>query len=163
MDALLDVLVQATARYLVMQARAGAQVLKLFESWSDNLPEDLFDRLVIKPHAKVIALLREAGVTAPLIGFPRGASGLVENYVDKVGVQAAVLGQRLQQRVTIQGALDPLLLRAGGEMLDRRVDQLLERRGHGPYAFNLVHGVLPDTLIDHIEQVAERVTTWRAT
>ena len=170
MDALLEVLVEATARYLVMQAGAGAQVLKLFESWSENLPEDLFDRLVIKPHAKVIALLREAGVTTPVIGFPRGASGLAENYVDQTGVQAvaldvqasAALGQRLQQRVTIQGALDPLLLRAGGEALDRRVDQLLSQWGYGPYVFNLGHGVLPDTPVAHIEQVVERVTTWRA-
>jgi uroporphyrinogen decarboxylase len=170
MDALIDVLVEATARYLVMQAKAGAQVLQLFESWSENLPEDLFERLVIRPHARVVTQLREAGLTTPVIGFPRGASGLAESYAERAGVQAVgldvqaskALGQRLQQSVTIQGALDPLLLRAGGEALDRRIDQLLEQWGDGPYIFNLGHGVLPDTPIDHIERAVARVTAWRA-
>ena len=169
MDALLEVLVEATARYLKMQADAGAQVLKLFESWSENLPEDLFERLVIGPHAAIVGRLREAGVTAPIIGFPRGGSSLAEGYADRAGVDAvaldvqasAALGRSLQRRVTIQGALDPLLLRAGGEALDRRVDQLLAQWGDGPYIFNLGHGVLPDTPIAHIERVVERVTTWR--
>jgi uroporphyrinogen decarboxylase len=170
LDALLDVLVEATARYLALQAAAGAQVLQLFESWSENLPEDLFERLVTAPHARVIAHLRAVGVTTPVIGFPRGASGLLDDYADKAGVDGVgldvqaskAMGQRLQKKLTIQGALDPLLLRAGGEALDRRVDQLLEQWGHGPYVFNLGHGVLPDTPIANIERALNRVTAWRA-
>ena len=61
LDALLDVLVEATARYLVMQADAGAQVLKIFESWAEGLPEDLFERLVLKPHQKLVAPVCAAG------------------------------------------------------------------------------------------------------
>jgi uroporphyrinogen decarboxylase len=170
LDALIEILVEATARYLVMQARAGAQVLKLFESWAENLPEDLFERVVTRPHAAIVARLRAAGVTAPVIGFPRGGGALVEAYAAASGVDAvaldvsapAALGQRLQKTLTIQGALDPLLLRAGGAGLDRRVDQLLEQWGHGPYVFNLGHGILPDTPIAHVEQVLARVTGWRA-
>jgi uroporphyrinogen decarboxylase len=71
------------------------------------------------------------------------------------------MGQRLQTRMAIQGALDPLLLRAGGPGLDRRVDQLLEQWGHGPYIFNLGHGIRLDTPIAHVEQVLARVTGWR--
>jgi uroporphyrinogen decarboxylase len=73
LDALIDVLVEATARYLVMQARSGAQVLKLFESWAENLAEDVFERIVVGPHARIVEKVRAAGVTAPIIGFPRGA------------------------------------------------------------------------------------------
>jgi uroporphyrinogen decarboxylase len=170
LDALLEVLVEATARYLAMQVAAGAQVLQLFESWSENLPEDLFERLVTGPHARIIAHLRAAGVTTPVIGFPRGASGLLDDYADKAGVDGVgldvqaskAMGQRLQKKLTIQGALDPLLLRSGGEALDRRVDQLLDQWGHGPYIFNLGHGVLPDTPIANIERALNRVTAWRA-
>jgi uroporphyrinogen decarboxylase len=170
LDGLIEVLVEATARYLQMQARAGAQVLKLFESWAETLPEDLFERLVTRPHAAIVRKLRAAGVTAPVIGFPRGAGGLIERYAAEAGVDAvaldvtapAALGQRLQQTLTIQGALDPLLLRAGGAGLDRRVDQLLTQWGAGPYVFNLGHGILPDTPIAHVEQVLARVTIWRA-
>src|SRR5512143_1784114 len=78
LDALLEVLVDATARYLIMQARAGAQALKIFESWAENLAEDIFERVVIRPHTAIVEKVRAAGVTAPFIGFPRGAGALVE-------------------------------------------------------------------------------------
>jgi len=167
LDRLIDILIRATAAYLAMQARAGAQVLMLFESWAELLAEDVFDRLVTAPHARIVAHLRAEGIAAPVIGFPRGAGALVEIYAQRAGVQGvgldvqapAALGKRLQQHVAIQGALDPLLLRAGGAGLDERVQALLDQWSDGPYVFNLGHGVLPDTPIAHIEQVVRRVKT----
>jgi len=169
LDELLDILAEATARYLVMQVQAGAQVLQLFESWSENLPEDVFERVVTRPHRKIIDRLRAEGITVPVIGFPRGASGLAEDYVagsrvNAVGldVQASArLGQQLQKTTTIQGSLDPLLLLAGGDALTRRVDQLLRQWGDGPYIFNLGHGIIKETPIAHVEQVVAQVTSWR--
>ena len=163
--ALLDVLIEATAHYLKMQADAGAQVLKIFESWAEGLPEDLFETLVLRPHQKLVQRVRELGVTVPLIGFPRGSAALAERYAAEVDVQAVALdtactleiGRRVQAIKPIQGALDPLLLRAGGPMLDRRVDQLLEAWGQGPWIFNLGHGILPDVPIAHVEQVLKRI------
>ena len=163
--ALLDVLVEATAHYLKMQADAGAQTLKIFESWAEGLPDDLFETLVLQPHIKLVKRVRELGVTVPLIGFPRGSAALAERYAREVEVQAVALdtacpleiGQRVQKIRTIQGALDPLLLRAGGPLLDRRVDQLLEAWGQGPWVFNLGHGILPDVPIAHVEQVLKRI------
>jgi len=164
-DRLIDILVESSARYLAMQARAGAQVLQIFESWAESLAEDDFDRLVTRPHARLVQRLRDLGVSAPIIGFPRGAGALVENYAAAAGVQGigldvqapAALGRRLQASVTIQGALDPVLLRAGGPALDRRIDTLIEQWASGPYIFNLGHGVLPDTPVAHIERAVNRV------
>ena len=68
------------------------------------------------------------------------------------------MGQRIQKLKPIQGALDPLLLRAGGDQLLARVDQMIAQWGQGPYIFNLGHGILPDTPIAHVEQVLARVT-----
>ena len=167
LDGLIDILCEATVRYLRLQALSGAQVLQLFESWAEGLPEDLFQRLVVRPHARIVEQLRAAGIDVPVIGFPRGAGSLVEGYADAAGVNAvgldtqasAALGGRLQaQGLCIQGALDPMLLRAGGEALDRRVDQLLEQWGAGPWIFNLGHGILPDTPIPHVERLLARVT-----
>jgi uroporphyrinogen decarboxylase len=165
-SALVDVLARATARYLAMQAKAGAQVLKIFESWAEQLPEDMFEVLVTRPHRKIVDQLRAQGIETPMIGFPRGAGALVESYAGVAGVQGvaldvqapAALGQRLQTRVAIQGALDPLLLRAGGAALDARVESLLEQWSGGPYIFNLGHGVLPDTPVEHIALVVNRVS-----
>jgi uroporphyrinogen decarboxylase len=166
LDRLLAVLVEASARYLAMQAASGAQVLKIFESWAEGLPEDLFQRLVIGPHQKLLARLRELGVTAPVIGFPRGGGALVENYAAQVAMNAVALdtqagaeqGRRIQSMTAIQGALDPLLLRAGGKALDARVETLLHQWSGGPYIFNLGHGIILDTPIAHVEQVVRRVT-----
>jgi len=163
--ALLNVLVEATAHYLKMQADSGAQVLKIFESWAEGLPEDLFESLVLRPHQKLVRRVRELGVSVPLIGFPRGSAALAERYAAEVDVQAVALdtactleiGCRVQAIKPIQGALDPLLLRAGGPMLDRRVDRLLEAWGQGPWIFNLGHGILPDVPIAHVEQVLKRI------
>jgi uroporphyrinogen decarboxylase len=170
-ERLVDILADATASYLIMQAGAGAQALQIFESWAELLPEDLFERLVIRPHARIVAALKAAGVTAPVIGFPRGAGALVERYALESGVQVvgldvqapAALGQKLQQTLAIQGVLDPLLLRAGGPELTARVDGLLRQWAGGPYIFNLGHGVMPDTPLEHIEAVVRQVTGWRAT
>lgn len=163
--ALLEVLVEATAHYLKMQADAGAQVLKIFESWAEGLPEDLFETLILRPHQALVGRVRELGVTVPLIGFPRGSAALAERYAVEVDVQAVALdtacplavGRRVQAIKPIQGALDPLLLRAGGPLLDRRVDQLFEAWGRGPWIFNLGHGILPDVPIAHVEQVLKRI------
>ncbi|HEX4196902.1 MAG TPA: uroporphyrinogen decarboxylase [Caulobacteraceae bacterium] len=167
---LVDVVAEATWRYLVMQVEAGAQAVQIFESWAEQLPEPVFERLVTRPHARIVAGLRAAGVTAPVIGFPRGADeALIEPYVAATGVQAVglgtgvsrELGRRLQKTTTIQGALDPQLLLAGGPALDAAVDALLADWGAGPWIFNLGHGVLPPTPVEHISRVVERVTAWR--
>jgi uroporphyrinogen decarboxylase len=165
-DGLLEILSEATALYLAMQARRGAQALKIFESWAEQLPEPLFDRVVTRPHNQIIRRLREMGVDLPVIGFPRGAGALVDVYADKAQVSAVALdvqasaaqGRAIQKSKPIQGALDPLLLRAGGPELERRIDQMLEQWGGGPYIFNLGHGILPDTPIEHVQRAVDRVT-----
>jgi uroporphyrinogen decarboxylase len=168
-EGLIDILVEATARYLAMQAKAGAQALKIFESWAEQLPEPMFDRLVVRPHAKIVQRLRELGVEAPVIGFPRGAGALVDVYAVEAGTNAVALdvqataeqGRRIQALKPVQGALDPLLLRAGGPELERRIDQMLAAWGQGPYIFNLGHGIIPDTPVDHVGRAVARVTEWR--
>ncbi len=166
LDALLDVLVDSTARYLVMQAKAGAQALKLFESWAEGLAEDMFERIVIRPHTAIIEKVRAAGIDTPFIGFPRGAGALVANYAAKVPVQAVgldtqaplALGRQIQAGgKTIQGALDNLLLLSGGTALDARIDALIEAWNQGPYIFNLGHGVLPATPIENLDRAIRRV------
>jgi uroporphyrinogen decarboxylase len=164
-EAVLDVLIESTAHYLKMQQDAGAMVLKIFESWAEGLPDDLFETLVLRPHQRLVARARELGVTVPLIGFPRGSAALAERYARECDVDAVALdtacplevGKRVQAIKPIQGALDPLLLRVGGDQLDRRVDQLMEAWGQGPWVFNLGHGILPDVPIAHVEQVLKRI------
>jgi len=168
---LVDIIAEASIPYVAMQAEAGAQALQLFESWAEVLPEpELFERLVIRPHRAILEGLKARGVDVPIIGFPRGAApALVERYAAETGVQVvslgtdtpADLGQRLQATHAIQGALDPELLRAGGPAMTARIDELLRQWSPGPYIFNLGHGVILDTPVEHIAQAVAQVTSWR--
>ena len=90
-DELIAALVETTAAYLTLQAASGADALKLFDSWSEGLPEDQFERLVTRPHAEIVKRLRAAGVKLPVIGFPRGAGALVEGYAARAGVDCIAL------------------------------------------------------------------------
>lgn len=167
-DRLLAVLVEATVDYLAMQVQAGAQALKLFESWAEGLAEPLFERLVIRPHQAIVDGLRARGVQAPVIGFPRGAGALVRRYAEAVAVEAVALdtstpaafGREIQAIRPIQGALDPLAIRAGGPGLADEVRRLLDAWGRGPYVFNLGHGILPDTPIENVETVLNTIKGW---
>ena len=126
-----------------MQAQAGAQVLKLFESWAEGLSEDLFERLVIGPHRRDRRELRALGVTAPVIGFPRGAGALVETYADEVaGRRRVALDTRppaaLGRRAAGQSQADPGRARSAAAARRRpgagraASMQLLERGAAGP-------------------------------
>lgn len=156
----MDVVIEASAQYLKMQADCGAQVLKIFESWAEGFPDPLFDQLVIEPHQRLVRRVRDLGVTLPIIGFPRGAEARCLDYADQVEVQGMALGtatplklgQAIQKKLPIQGALDPVVLRSGGAALDDMVLKMKSAWGQGPYIFNLGHGIFPDTPIAHVER-----------
>lgn len=159
-QAVMDIVVEASAQYLLMQAQSGAQVLKIFESWAEGFPDPYFDTLIIEPHIKLIKRVRELGVTLPIIGFPRGAEARCRDYLDRVPVDALALGTAtplalgadLQKTKPIQGALDPVVLRSGGPALDHAVGRILQAWGQGSLIFNLGHGIFPDTPIEHVER-----------
>lgn len=162
LDGMLEQLVETTAHYLAMQAKAGADALMLFESWAEGLPQDAFDRWVIRPTAALVKRVRELGVSLPILGFPRGAGGLVVDYAMRTGVTAIGLdtaqplsrvAELLPRGMPVQGNLDPLRLLSGGPDLDARARDIVDRLKDRPHIFNLGHGVLPETPIAHVEQV----------
>lgn len=165
-DNLLDILAVSVARHLVAQLRAGADVVQIFESWAEDLPEPLFDRLVLKPIAKIVALVRAEIPNAPIIGFPRGAGHRVGAFVAKTKVTGVGLDiaadlnaarQSVGPNVCLQGNLDPMALVSGGAVLEGAVDNILAAAKSGPHIFNLGHGVVPNTPIAHVELVMKRV------
>lgn len=164
---LIDLLVEVSAGYLVSQVKAGAAALQIFDSWAGSLPEDEFERWCISPTKQLVALVKAAAPGIPVIGFPRGAGLLAERYaretgVDAIGCDTAMpVGwmQRLQMHLPVQGNLDPVLLVAGGAQLEARVASILETLGHGPFVFNLGHGILPETPIEHVARLVQLVKT----
>lgn len=165
-DGMLAKIADATAEYLVMQANCGAEVLKIFDSWAEGLPEPLFERVVINPTKRIVDKVRAAGVTVPIIGFPRGAGSMYARYARETGVNAVALDTGmdpayaqsiLPEGMPVQGHLDPAVLRAGGEALDREADRLLDSWAGRPHIFNLGHGITPDVPVDHVHQLLRRI------
>lgn len=169
-DALLAVLVEATARHLATQAAAGAEVLQIFESWAEGLSEPLFERLVLKPTTALVARVRALGVTVPIIGFPRGAGHHYSRYAAETGVTAlsldtavpvARLRAFLPKELPLQGNLDPQLLVVGGEALRKGVHSVIESFDDRPHIFNLGHGITPEAKIEHVSEMVASVKAHR--
>jgi len=164
--AVMDYVIEATAHYLVKQVEAGADALMLFDSWAEGLPDNIFREVIIRPTTKLVAMLRDMGVTVPITGFPRGAGAMLPEYARITGVTAVGLdtaavplfvNTALPEGMPVQGHLDPLLLIEGGERLDARVQDLVEAYAGRPHIFNLGHGVRPETPIANVERVLKIV------
>lgn len=163
---LIDCLVDASVGYLTRQLEAGVEVVQIFDTWAGSLSPDGFERWCVQPTKRLVAKLREKKPGAKIIGFPRGAGENIPRYVDETGVDAVSLEseidrtfarEQIQSRVPVQGNVDPQILLAGGEALDREVDAVLEAFAGGPHIFNLGHGILPQTPIAHVERMLKRV------
>ncbi len=163
---IIDLLVSTSVEYLSGQVKAGAQALQIFDSWAGNLPEDEFRKWVIQPTEQIINQMRARHPGVPIIGFPRGVGPLYPEFVTMTKVDAVscdttlslnFIRDKLQNKVTVQGNLDPLLLIQGGARLDQRVDEILEKLSDGPFIFNLGHGILPQTPPEHVTQLLKRI------
>jgi uroporphyrinogen decarboxylase len=163
---LIDILVEASSKYLIRQLNAGVDAVQIFDTWAGILPPDEFQRWCIAPTKRIVADVRRAVPGAKIIGFPRGAGSNLKRYVGDIEIDAVGLDwmvdldfarDEIQRRRAVQGNLDPLALRAGGAALDRSVDAILAALAGGPFIFNLGHGILPDTPIAHVEQMLKRV------
>jgi len=155
-----------TFDYLSGQAAAGAEALQLFDSWSGSLAPAEFERWVIAPTARLVERLRAEYPDVPVIGFPKGAGGKLGAYARETKVGAIGLDEtvdplwaakELPRRLPVQGNLDPLALRAGGEALYSATQRILDAFAERPHIFNLGHGILPDTPIAHVEELIARV------
>jgi uroporphyrinogen decarboxylase len=167
---LIDILVAASIDYLVGQLDAGADALQLFDTWAGTLPPQEFAKWSIAPTQRIIAGVRAKKPGTKIIGFPRGAGGNLPDYVEATGVDAvsidwtaepSLIRDRVQKNVAVQGNLDPLVLLAGGEALDRGVDEVLANFAGGRFIFNLGHGIVPDTPIANVERMLKRVRAFQ--
>jgi uroporphyrinogen decarboxylase len=166
---IIDVLVENSIRYLLGQLEAGADAVQIFDTWAGVLPPREFARWSTEPTRRIVEGVRKQVPDAKIIGFPRGAGALLPGYVETTGVDAvsidwaaepSLIRQRVQNRVAVQGNLDPLALMAGGAALDRAVEDVLLNYAQGRLIFNLGHGILPETPIAHVERMLKRVRAY---
>jgi uroporphyrinogen decarboxylase len=159
---LIDAISAMTVDYLSGQIEAGVEAVQLFDSWAGSLSPQQFERWVVAPTAGIVSALKARHPSTPIIGFPKGAGGKIAAYARETGVDALGLDETvdpawahsaLPKGLPVQGNLDPLALIAGGETLDKAARDIISAFEDRPHIFNLGHGILPDTPIEHVEQL----------
>lgn len=159
---LMALLVRALARYLNAQAGAGAQAIQIFDSWAGALsPSDY--RTYALPHTRALVLRLRKGV--PVIHFGTRTAGLLpllkETGAGVIGLDPGVdLGEAWKRLgdVGVMGNLDPCVLLAEPRLIRREARRILsEARGRRGHVFNLGHGVLPQTPVDHARALVDAV------
>ena len=165
-SSLIDRLVDASIEYLVRQIDAGVEVVQIFDSWAGVLPANEFERWSALPIARIIEGVKARRPDALIIAFVRGADAHLPGLTRALGADAYGLDTALDPMwavahtdatTPLQGNLDPLALVAGGVALDREIDSILESFRGRPHIFNLGHGILPETPIQHVERLVARV------
>ena len=159
---LIDAIIENTVEYLLGQVEAGVEAIQLFDSWAGTLSPAQFEKWVIAPNAEIISRLKAVHPDLPIIGFPKGAGAKLLAYANETGASAIGLDEtvdplwaheNLPAGLPLQGNLDPLALIAGGEALEKSARHILQIFEDRPHIFNLGHGILPDTPIEHVEQL----------
>lgn len=163
---LIDRLVEASIDYLSRQLEAGVEVVQIFDSWAGVLPAAEFERWCLQPAARIIAGVRSRIANAKIIAFPRGATTHLSSFATRTGADAIGLdtavdarwaARSLPAQTVLQGHLDPLVLMAGGEAQRSAVTEILDAYQNRPHIFNLGHGILPTTPIEHVEALLHQI------
>ena len=169
-DRLIDALITATSRYLIGQIKNGVDTVQIFDSWAGLLPEPYFKRWVTEPAKRIVANINKAYPEFPVIGFPRGAGTLYLQYAEKSGVSCVGLDQYFPLKEAVRcfggktalpGNLDPVLLLAGEKALEEGIRQILESAGKIPFIFNLGHGMIKETPVEHVYQLAKTIKAYQ--
>lgn len=168
---LIELLTEASIVYLAGQINAGANAIQIFDSWAGSLAEPEFARWVIAPTARIVEAIRKRYPDVPIIGFPRGAAASLPAYIEGTGVDGVSCDTSCPLSVmqtiaktgkaVVQGNLDPLLLVAGGNALDARVDAICSAMAGLPFVFNLGHGIVPETPPENVAQLVARIRSAR--
>ena len=155
---LLEKFSDVVTNYLLLQVSAGAQAIQLFDSWVGCLAPNDYEEYALPHVRRIIDRLQQENI--PIIYFGTGTSTLLplmkQAGSDVVGldwhVELDEAWARLGYDVGVQGNLDPVVLCAPVEEIDRRVKDILERAGQRPgHIFNLGHGILPQTPVEHVD------------
>ncbi|MEM6546699.1 MAG: uroporphyrinogen decarboxylase [Pseudomonadota bacterium] len=159
--ALIDLVTDATIHYLSRQIDAGAEVVKLFDSWAGSLSPDAFRRFSIEPARKIFEALKQRHPGVATIGFPRQAGAGYIAFNDAVCPDGLALDTQVSlpwarsvlAGATLQGNLDPMLMVLGGSPLKAAAERMLQEMQGTPYIVNLGHGITPDADPAHVDQL----------
>ena len=165
-DALMDKITEATIDYLLMQIEAGAEVVKIFDSWAGSLPGAAFQKYSLEPARRITAVLKAKYPDTPIIGFPREAGDGYIGFAKVTGVDCVALDnsvtpewavKNVQVDGCVQGNLKSSHMVTGGQALVDETRSIVKAFSGGPHIFNLGHGITPDANPDNVQRMIDAV------
>jgi len=165
-EGILERITEGTIEYLSKQIEAGAECVKLFDSWAGSLQGEDFINYSIKPMQQITAALKAKHPGIPVIAFPRGAgtsyagvhaaTGADCVAVDD-GVDAAWVATNVQKDGCVQGNLKSSHMVTGGDALVSETRRICDALSGGPHIFNLGHGITPDADPENVQLMIDTV------
>jgi uroporphyrinogen decarboxylase len=165
-DALIALLTAATVDYLSAQIEAGAEVVKLFDSWAGSLKGDAFTRYAVEPTRHIIAALKARHPGIPVIAFPREAGPGYIGFARATGADCVALDNsvsadwaaaNVQVDGCVQGNLAPGHMVTGGPALVEEAQRIVRAFSRGPHIFNLGHGITPEADPANVELLLKAI------
>ena len=165
-EGLLDLLTEGTIEYLSKQIEAGAEVVKLFDSWAGSLKGADFQKYALEPAKRIIAAIKERHPGVPVIAFPREAGDGYIGFAKATGadcvavdnsVSAEWVAEHVQVDGCVQGNLASRHMVTGGQDLIDDTRRIVKALGNGPHIFNLGHGITPDADPENVQLMIDTV------
>lgn len=165
-EGLLDRITEGTIEYLSAQIEAGAEVVKLFDSWAGSLKGADFDKYATGPTKRIISELKARHPGIPIIAFPREAGDKYIGFHAKTGADCVAIddsvtaewaAEHVQKDGCVQGNLASSHMVTGGDALVSETKRIVKAFGNGPHIFNLGHGITPDADPDNVQRMIDAV------
>ena len=165
-ERLIDLLTEATIDYLSKQIDAGAEVVKLFDSWAGSLKGNDFERFSLAPIRRIITALKARHPNTPVIAFPREAGEKYLGFAKATGADCLALDNsvdpqwaaaHLQPDGCVQGNLKSSHMVSGGPALVEDTKRIVAAFRNGPHIFNLGHGITPQADPDNVQRMIDAV------
>lgn len=162
-DRLMELLGRAVAAHAIRQIESGAEVIQIFDSWAGIVPDEYFDRWCIAPMKQIVQAIRAVHPEVPIIGFPRQCGERMQRYAQDTNINAInvdhsvsmeYVRHHIQPHCVAQGCLDPILLADDKEAMLAQAREILSTFDK-PFVFNLSHGILPHTPIEHVQALCD--------
>lgn len=164
--AIIDRLTDSTIEYLSMQVQAGAEVVKLFDSWAGTLLGADFEDFAVAPARRITQALKARHPGLPVIAFPRGAGERYAGLHAAIGADCIALDDgvsaewaaaNVQTGGCVQGNLASSHMVTGGQALVDATRAVVQAFSNGPHIFNLGHGITPDANPDNVQLMIDTV------
>jgi uroporphyrinogen decarboxylase len=165
-EKIIDRLTEGTIDYLTEQVKAGAEVVKIFDSWAGSLQGEDFDRYALEPAKIITQELKSRFPGLPVIAFPRQAGDRYIDFHAATGADCVAIddsvtpewaAEHVQPHGCVQGNLANTHLVTGGDALVEETKRVVRAFSKGPHIFNLGHGITPDADPENVQIMIDAV------